>query len=172
MRQIETPQSGIFNGMLQLLILKLGHLATLCTDLVMMSIAIITFLVLRRGAELVLDDQPGIDKQDNGIVEGGAADAEILLVGHQRIKRIDVEMPVDGIDGIEYGVTFGCLAMPVRIEIFGEYLSDRIFHILTFHIGVQLLTAYKVKPFLLKASDNRIFFFRNYREKERIDFLK
>lgn len=138
MRQVETPQSGIFNSMLQLFILKLGHLATLRTDLMMMRIAVITFFVLGRCAKLVLDDQPGIDKQNNGIVEGGTADTEILLIGHQRVKRINVEMPVNGIDGIEYGVTFGCLAMPVRIEIFGEYLPDRIFHILTFHIGVAV----------------------------------
>ena len=137
-RQVEAAQFGILDSVAQLLVLKFRHLAALGADLVVVGVAIVTFLVLRRGTELVLDDQPGIDEQDDGVVKGRTADTEFLVIGHQRIKRIDVEMPVDGIDGIEYGVTFGCLAMPVRIEIFGEYLSDRIFHILTFHIGVAV----------------------------------
>lgn len=43
--------------------------------------------------------------------------------------------------------------MPVRIEIFGEYLLDRIFHILNLHPSVHFLflSANKVKPFLWKA---------------------
>ena len=105
------------------------------TDLVVVGVAIVTFLVLRRGTELVLDDQPGIDEQDDGVVKGRTADTEFLVIGHQRIEGVDVKMAVDGVDGIEYSIAFGSLAMPVRVEIFREYLPNCIFHILTIHAG-------------------------------------
>lgn len=46
--------------------------------------------------------------------------------------------------------------MPVRFQIFGEYLSDCIFHILTFHFDGAVFTANKVKPFLWKANEKEI----------------
>jgi hypothetical protein len=82
-RKIKTAQFGILNGMLQLLVLKLGHLSALGAYLVMVRIAIITFFVLGRVAELMLDDQTSIYKQNDGIVKRCTADAEVLLVGHQ-----------------------------------------------------------------------------------------
>ena len=51
--------------------------------LVMVRIAIIRFFVLGRVAELMLDDQTSIYKQNDGIVKRCTADAEVLLVGHQ-----------------------------------------------------------------------------------------
>lgn len=135
--QVEAAELGVLDGVLEVFVLKLRHLATLGTDLMMVRIAVVALLVLRRIAELVLDDQPRVDKQDNGVVEGSPADAELFLVGHERVERVDVEMAVDGIDGIEYGIAFGSLPMPVRIEIFGEYLLDRIFHILNLHPSVH-----------------------------------
>lgn len=151
--QVEAAELGVLDGVLEVFVLKLRHLATLGTDLMMVRIAVVALLVLRRIAELVLDDQPRVDKQDNSVVEGSPADAELFLVGHERVERVDVEMAVDGVDGIEYGIAFGSLPMPVRIEIFGEYLLDRIFHILNLHPSVHFLflSANKVKPFLWKA---------------------
>ena len=137
--QVEAAELGVLDGVLEVFVLKLRHLATLGTDLMMVRIAVVALLVLRRIAELVLDDQPRVDKQDNGVVEGSPADAELFLVGHERVERVDVEMAVDGVDGIEYGIAFGSLPMPVRIEIFGEYLLDRIFHILNLHPSVHFL---------------------------------
>jgi hypothetical protein len=165
--QIESVQLCLLNGLLQLCILKLRHLATLRAYLMMMRIAVITFFVLGRDAELMLDDQMSIYQKNDGIVEGSPADTKLFLLYHQRIQGIYIKMTVYGINRIKYGEAFGSLPMPVRVEIFGEYLPYRIFHILTFHIGVQLFTAYKVKPFLLKASDNRDFFFKSYREREK-----
>jgi len=46
--------------MLQLPVLKLGHLSALSAYLVMVRIAIIRFFVLGRVAELMLDDQTSI----------------------------------------------------------------------------------------------------------------
>jgi hypothetical protein len=100
-----------------------------------MRITVIALFVLGGISELMFDYQSCIDEKDNSIVKSRAAHTEILLVSHQRIKRIDVKMTINGIDSIEYGIAFGSLAMPVRVEIFSEYLLYRIFHILTFHFG-------------------------------------
>jgi hypothetical protein len=89
-------------------------------------------------AELVLDNQPRIDKKDNSIVESRPAHPEILLVHHPRIEHIYIEMAVNRIDSIEYGVAFRSLTMPVRREIFRKYLPYCIFHILSFHYQPKL----------------------------------
>ena len=141
--------------MLQLLVLKLRHPAALCTDLMMMGVAVITFFVLGGISELMFDDQTGIDEKYDGIVKGSAAHTEIFLIRHQRIECIYIEMSFNGVDGIKYGITFGSLTMPVRIEIFGEYLLYRIFYVLTFHFCRRSFTANKVKPFLWKANENK-----------------
>ena len=100
----------------------------------------------------MLNDQPCVDKQNNSIIKSCPTYPEILLIHHSGIEHIDVEMAVDGIDSFEYGVTFGSLSMPVRCEIFCEYLSYRIFHILSFH-HQHKISANKVKPFLWKAKE-------------------
>ena len=86
MRQVKAAQPGILNGMLQFLVLEFGNLAALRADLVMMRITVIAFFVLRGISELMLDNQPGIDKQYDGVVQRRTAHSEILLVCHQRIK--------------------------------------------------------------------------------------
>ena len=88
MRQIETAELGMLDGMLEVFVLKLRHLAALGTDLMMVCVAVVALLVLRRIAELVLDDQPRVDEQDNGIVESSPADTELFLVGHERVERV------------------------------------------------------------------------------------
>lgn len=154
MRQVKSVQLGFLDGLPQFIILKLRHLTTLGTYLVMMRIAIVAFFVLGGGAKLVLDDQMGIHQKNNGIVKGSPADPEFFLVDHQRIKGIYIKMTVYGINGIKYGKAFGSLPMPVRLEIFRKYLLYCIFHILTFHNG-RFITANKVKRFLLKAKKKR-----------------
>ena len=134
-RQTEAAKLGMLDGVLEVFVLKLRHLAALNANLMVVGVAVVALLILRRVAELMLDDQPRVDEQDDGIVEGSPADTELFLVGHQRVERVDVEMAVNGVDGIKNGKAFGSLPMPVRIEIFGEYLLDRIFHILSFHLS-------------------------------------
>ena len=92
MRQVKAAQPGILNGVLQFLVLEFGNLAALRADLVMMRITVIAFFVLRGISELMLDNQPGIDKQYDGVVQRRTAHSEILLVCHQRIKRVNIEM--------------------------------------------------------------------------------
>ena len=134
MRQVEAAQLRMLDSMLQFPVLEFDHLAALRAYLVVVRIAVIAFFVLRGIPELVLDNQTGVDEQYDSIVKRRAADPEIFLVCHKRVKRVDIEMPVYGINSVEYGIAFGSLTMPVRIEIFGEYLPNRIFHILTFHL--------------------------------------
>ena len=86
----------------------------------------------------MLDNQTGVDKQNDGIVKCRTTDPEIFMIHHLRIEHIYVKMSVYRIDGVEYGITFGGLAMPVRIKIFRKYLSYRIFYVLSFHIGTKL----------------------------------
>ena len=59
--------------------LEFGNLAALRADLVMMRITVIAFFVLRGISELMLDNQPGIDKQYDGVVQRRTAHSEILL---------------------------------------------------------------------------------------------
>ncbi len=133
MRRLKLLQLGIGNGFLQGFILKLGHPAALGTYQVMVVFFVVRAFVLGGTAELVLDDQMCIDKQDNGVVEGRTTDAKLPL-SHPVIECIDIEMSLDGVDGIEYSIAFGCLAMPVRLQIVGQYLPHFLFHVL-FHLA-------------------------------------
>ena len=112
MRQVKAAQSGILNGVLQFLVLEFGNLAALCADLVMMRITVIAFFVLRGISELMLDNQPGIDKQYDGVVQRRTAHSEILLVCHQRIKRVNIEMAVYGIIVSSMAYRSGVLRCP------------------------------------------------------------
>ena len=68
MRLGKLCQLGSLDISLQLVILKLSHLATLSAYHVMMGYLVITLLILRGRAKLMLDDQMRIHEQDNGIV--------------------------------------------------------------------------------------------------------
>ena len=59
--------------------------------------------------ELVLDHQVAVEQQHDGVVQGGAA-YTVLVVFHLVIKRLDVEMPVGGVDLLQDGETFRSLA--------------------------------------------------------------
>ena len=85
---------------LQFFILKLGHLATLRADEVVVCLAVVALLILRGCAELVLDDQIGIHQQDDGVVERSPAHAEVFFLLHQCVEGVDIKMPIQAIDGI------------------------------------------------------------------------
>lgn len=138
MRQVEPAEFGALNGVLQHFVLEFGHLAALDADLMVVRVAVVALLVLGRVTELVLDDQPCIDKQDDGVVESGPTDTELLLVGHEGIEGIYVKVTIYGVDGFEYSVSFGSLPMPVRVQVFCEYLPYRIFHTLILHCYVVM----------------------------------
>ena len=56
MSLVETGQAGLFNGPLEAVVLKLGHFAALGAYHVVMRAPVITLFILRRIAELMLDD--------------------------------------------------------------------------------------------------------------------
>ena len=141
----ELFQLGLSNGLLQLFILELRHLATIRTDHVMVRLVLVSTLVLRGSAELMTDDQIGVHQQDDGIVERGTAYAEMPLILHIVIERVYVKMPLNGLDGIEYRITFGSLSMPVFLQILGQHLFYRLSYIL-FHTSYPC-SAFKVKLF-------------------------
>ena len=98
-----------------------------------MGVHLVTSFVLRGVPELVFDDQFGIEQQFDGVVEGGPADAEMLLVEQLGMKGFHVEMSLDGVDGVEYGVSFGSLTMSVDTQIFCKYLSYSFFDVFFLH---------------------------------------
>ena len=65
----ELLQLCLSNGLLQLLILELRHLATIRTNHVMVRLVLVSTLVLRGSAELMTDDQISVHQQDDGIVD-------------------------------------------------------------------------------------------------------
>jgi hypothetical protein len=145
---MKTLELGIFNGVLQLVVVKLGDAATLGAYLMMMRIAIVALLVLRGGTELMLDNQPGINQQDDGVVERGPAHAEVFLIDHERIEGINVEMAFDRIDGIENGIALRGFPVAIDMQVFGEYLLDCFFKVLIFHcLETYLLSGNKVNGF-------------------------
>ena len=144
MRGGELFQLRFADGKFQPLVLELRHTtATRANQMVMNPVAVCPF-VLRRSAELMPDDQMGIHQQDDGIVECSPTHPEVAFILHTVIKCIDVKMSLDGINHVEYSIAFGCLAMPVLLQILGEHLFDRFFDIL-FH--TSSCSAFKVKGF-------------------------
>jgi len=133
MRKLKTAEFGILDSTLEFGILKLGYLTALHTYLVMVCVPVVGLFVLRRIGELMLDDKFGVDEQNDGIVQGGPAYAELFMLDHPRIKRIYIKMPVDRINCIEYRKSFRCFPMPIRIEVLRKNLPYRIFYFLTFH---------------------------------------
>lgn len=110
-------QLRIGNGLFQILILKFGHFAAFRTYHVMMGFIIVRTLVLGRVTKLMFYDQLCINKQNNSIIKSGTADAKLAISCHIIIERINVKVPFDGIDSIEYSIPFGRLSMPVPLQV-------------------------------------------------------
>ena len=115
-------QPGLCDGLLQIVVFKFRNLAAAGANHVMVSLVLIRAFILGSVAKLVLDYQSGIHEQDNGIVESGTADAELLLFCHIAVQHVDVEMSFYRIYGIEYGIPFGRLPMSVLLQIFRKHL--------------------------------------------------
>ena len=129
-------QLRLVDGLTKFLVLEFGHLAAHRANHVMMGFIVVRAFVLGRIAELMFDDQLGIDQKYNGIVNRCPTYPEFAFIRHVIIQRIDVEMALDGINGIEYSKAFRCLSMPVNLQVFCQDLLDCIFHIF-FHPRFQ-----------------------------------
>ena len=98
--------------------------------------------------ELVLHHQPAIQQELYGIVESCPAHP-VILVLHEDVERLDVEMPVAGVDLIEYRESFGRFPMPSHREVAGKLLAHIFAYILSsirafFHIS--LLSRFRIRP--------------------------
>ena len=128
----EALQLGRYDGSLQVLILKFGHLTTLRTNHVMVRLVLVCPLVLRRAAEMMPDNQIGVHQQDEGIIKRSPTYAEVSLRLHVIVEHVYVKVPLDGINRIEYSISFGRFPVPVLLQIIGQHLFDYVSYVL-FH---------------------------------------
>ena len=142
---VETFQLAVYNRLLQGFVLEFGHFAARSANHVVVCFVVVRTFVLRGVAELMLDYQSCIDKQDNRVVQRGAADPEFLFLRHIGIEHLDIEMSFDGINRIEYSIAFGRLAMSVLLQIVCQNLFYLFLYVL-FHSG--LYSASKVIFFM------------------------
>ena len=91
----EAFQLGRYDGSLQVLVLKFGHLTTLRTNHVMVRLVLVSPLVLRRAAELMPDNQIGVHQQDDGIIKRCPTYAEVSLRLHVIVEHVYVKVPLD-----------------------------------------------------------------------------
>ena len=77
---------------------KLHHGFRLQVDeMVVLAELVGAFVLCAVVPELVLNDQSAVQQQVDSIIQGGATDA-VLVVLHPVVQRVDVEVPVGGID--------------------------------------------------------------------------
>ena len=92
-------------------------------DVVVLAVAV-AFLVLGKvAAKLVLADKALLDKQIQGVVDGGAADLQAALL-HAGVELFDIEVAGAGINLFENGVALGRFAQAFVFEVGGEELFD------------------------------------------------
>lgn len=146
--EIELGAHRILN-LLDTRIAELEEPPALGADQVVVLPALVGLLKVRHILpELVLHHQPAIQQELYGIVERGSAHP-VVLVLHEDVERLDVEMPIAGVDLIEYRESFGRFPMPTHREVAGELLAHVFAYILTstrafFHIS--LLSRFRIRP--------------------------
>ena len=99
---------------------KFHDLFCLNVDEMVVLAEFVRALVLRAVVpKLVLDDQSAVQQQFDGVVQRGAADA-VFVVFHLVVERVDVEMPVGGINLLEDGKTLWGLAQFLPLQVVDE----------------------------------------------------
>ena len=88
-------------------------------EMVVLTEFVRAFVLCAVVAKLVLDDQTAVQQQVDGVVQGGTTDA-VLVVFHLVIERVDVEMPVGGVNLFEDGKTFRRLPQLPSLKIVDE----------------------------------------------------
>jgi hypothetical protein len=139
-------QFSCYNRLFQQFILKFGYLSAFGANHVMMRFITECTLELGGIPELMLDNQIGIEQKNDGIVKRSPAYTKFSLGLHIIIERLDVEMTLDGINGIKYGITFGSFPMPVCLQILSQLLFYLISYVF-FHIS--LYSASKLNLFII-----------------------
>jgi len=113
---IKNLLNGFFNR-LDARVTKLNHLARVGHDDVVVILVKIRFLVMRLVLpKLVFADQCAIKQQFNGIVQGGAAHA-IVLVFHFEVEMLNVKMVLAIVNFLKDGVAFGRFPVAFVLQI-------------------------------------------------------
>jgi len=124
---------------------ELHHLFRLnVNEMVVLAELVGAFVLGAVVPKLVLDDQSAVQQQFDGVVERRPTD-EVLVVLHLVVERVDVEMPVGGVDFLEDGKAFRRLAQFPLLKVFDEYLLDsqigivkRFFHFSACDVGAKV----------------------------------
>ena len=158
MREHKALVPSPLNKLMQRLVTHLLHFAALGTDLMVVGEAAVATLIQGVVTKLVFDHQMGVLKNRDCVVECRATEAKIRHVGLPFGEGAHVNRGCEGVDGIEYSIAFGRLAMSVQVEIFREYLLDHLLDFLTIHGSNLHFTAYKVNCFLWNANQKERLF--------------
>ena len=99
---------------------KLHDLFRLNVDEMVVLAELVRAFILRAVVpKLVLDDQSAVQEQFDGVVYSGAADA-VFVVFHLVVQRVDVEVPVGGVNLFEDGKALGRLAQLPPLQVVDE----------------------------------------------------
>lgn len=99
---------------------KLHHLLGFRIDEMVVLPILVRLLVLSAVVpKLVLNNQPAVEEQVDGVVQSGTTDA-ILVVLHPVIQRFDVEVAINGVNLLENGKPLRGLAEFVTMQIVSE----------------------------------------------------
>ena len=125
---------GLLDKAGDLSILHLGDRAACQADEVVVGLGVVSALVLRLVlSELVLEDEPALEEQLYGVVERGAAYTIVLLL-HEGVELLNVEMALTAVNLVEDGETLRCFAMPLGLEVFSEQLFYCLSYRFLFHV--------------------------------------
>lgn len=88
----------------------------------MLAVEVGLFVVGLICGKLVPANQTAFEKQVHGIVQRGPAHPVVLGL-HARVERLDVEVPILGVDFAQNGIAFRSLALPSVDEVAGENVT-------------------------------------------------
>ncbi len=112
-------------------------------EVVVLGVAVCFFKDGSTLAELVFDDQAAFGEQFEGVVHGGSADVVVVLF-HEVVEAVGIEMFLGEIDFFEYGHAFGCAAEFVFEQVIFEnlfYFMDKLVLLVVFHAVVLFFDA-------------------------------
>ncbi len=88
----------------------------------MLAVEVGLFVVGLIRGKLVPANQTAFEKQVHGVVQRGPAHSVVLGL-HARVERLDVEVPILGVDFAQNGIAFRSLALPSVDKVAGENVT-------------------------------------------------
>lgn len=125
---------GLLDEAGYLRILHLGDRTAGQTDEMVVGLGVVGSLILRLVlAKLVFEDKPALEEQLYGVIERGSTYAIILLL-HEGVEFLDIEMALTAVYLVEDGETFRGFAMSLSLEVFREQLFYCLSYRFLFHV--------------------------------------